>query len=75
VLFRLGDPPDAVYVIQSGSVLCQIDYSVTSVVGQRLAAAADKDADSLKRQPRWVLVEMCPNAYVAYMNADILLLW
>lgn len=52
VLFRPGDPPDAVYVIESGSALCHIDYSVTSLVGRRLAAAADKDHENLKRQPR-----------------------
>ena len=42
------------YVIQSGSVLCQIDHSVTSLVGRRLAAAAEKHADNLQRQPRCI---------------------
>ncbi len=55
VLFEPGEPPDAVYVIQSGSVLCQIDHSATSLVGRRLAAAADKQTDSLQRQPRCLI--------------------
>lgn len=56
VLFRPGDAPDEVYVIESGSVLCHIDYSVISPVARRLAEAAAPDDDHIKRQARYLAV-------------------
>ncbi len=40
VLFRPGDPPDEIFVIESGAVECVIDYTLSSPVSRRLAAAA-----------------------------------
>ena len=53
VLFRPGDAPDELYIIESGSVLCHIDYSLMSPVSRRLAASAEKDDPAAKAQGRF----------------------